>query len=137
MKIIAIININITGSPWRDQISNAILMLQENGELQVLYKKWWEIEGKDPSKKCDHMDDKKKDSANELSLANVGGVFVVLAAGLALSFFVALFEFIWKARQASNDQVNTFYSFHFFFIFITPNYQLSISPLKKSSLKFE
>lgn len=105
-------------------------MLQENGELQVLYKKWWEIEGKDPSKKCDYLDDKKKDSANELSLANVGGVFVVLAAGLALSFFVAFFEFIWKARQASNDQVNTFYSFHFF-IFITPNYQLFLSLLSK------
>lgn len=97
---------NIKGSPWRDQISNAILQLQENGELQVLYKKWWEIEGKDPNQKCDQSDDKKKDSANELSLANVGGVFVVLAVGLILSFFVAFFEFIWKARQASNDQVS-------------------------------
>lgn len=111
-------------------------MLQENGELQVLYKKWWEIEGKDPSKKCDYLDDKKKDSANELSLANVGGVFVVLAAGLALSFFVAFFEFIWKARQASNDQVNTFYSFHFFHFYYS---QLSAFYLssQKSSFKFE
>jgi ionotropic glutamate receptor len=71
-----------------------------------MYTKWWEREGKDPNKKCDQLDDKKKDSANELSLANVGGVFVVLAAGLGLSFFVALFEFIWKARQASDDQVS-------------------------------
>lgn len=73
-----------------------------------MYTKWWEKEGKDPSQKCDQIDDKKKDSANELSLANVGGVFVVLAAGLGLSFFVALFEFIWKARQTSDDQVSDF-----------------------------
>ncbi len=30
-----------TGSPWREKISNAILKLQENGELQELYSKWW------------------------------------------------------------------------------------------------
>ena len=30
-----------TGSPWREKISNAILQLQENGELQELYSKWW------------------------------------------------------------------------------------------------
>ena len=96
----------ILGSPWRDQISNAILQLQEKGDLQELYTKWWEIEVKDPNQNCDFTDDKKKDSANELSLANVGGVFVVLAVGLCLSFLVAVLEFIWKARQPSNDQVN-------------------------------
>ncbi len=101
------------GSPWRDQISNAILQLQEKGDLQELYTKWWEIEGKDPNQKCDFTDDKKKDSANELSLANVGGVFVVLAVGLFLSFFVALLEFIWKAKQPSNDQVKIVF-YHFF-----------------------
>jgi hypothetical protein len=99
------LNLFFKGSPWRDQISNAILQLQEKGDLQELYTKWWEKEDKDLSQKCDNTDDKKKDSANELSLANVGGVFVVLAVGLCLSFIVAILEFIWKARQTSDDNV--------------------------------
>ena len=82
------------------------MQLQEKGDLQELYTKWWEKEGKDPDQKCDNTDDKKKDSANELSLANVGGVFVVLAVGLCISFIVAILEFMWKARQTSDDQVN-------------------------------
>lgn len=98
----------LKGSPWLDPISNVILQLQENGELQELYTKWWKREDMDSSQKCDLVDDKKKDSANELSLANVGGVFVVLAAGLGLSFLVALLEFIWKARQDSDGKVLPF-----------------------------
>ena len=66
--------------------------------------KWWE-KAKDLYVKCDAFDDKKKDSANELSLANVGGVFVVLIVGLCLSFAVAILEFIWSAKKTSNDQV--------------------------------
>ena len=93
-----------TGSPWRDQISNAILQLQENGELQELYTKWWEKEGN--NQKCDNSEDKKKDSASELSLASVGGVFVVLAFGLGLSFLVAFFESIWVARKNSHNKVS-------------------------------
>ena len=100
---------------WRDQISNAILQLQEKGYLQELYKYWWEG-GKAI---CNNEDDKKKDSASELSLANVGGVFVVLAIGLCLSFVVALLEFMWKARQTSNDNVSYFLIFCFLlFLFL-------------------
>ncbi|CAF0769509.1 unnamed protein product [Brachionus calyciflorus] len=94
------------GSPWRDQISNAILQLQEKGDLQELYIKWWEKEGKDPNHKCEKFDDKKKDSASELSLANVGGIFVVLSVGLILSFLVAILEFYWKTRQHPKEKGN-------------------------------
>jgi hypothetical protein len=93
-----------TGSPWRDQISNAILQLQENGELQELYTKWWEKEDITSGTKCDSIDDKKKDSASELSFAQVGGVFAVLAVGLCLSFVVAILEFAWKAKQTSDKK---------------------------------
>jgi len=41
--------------------------------------------------------------ANELSLANVGGVFVVLLAGMGLACLIAVFEFIWKSRQLATD----------------------------------
>ena len=92
----------LLGSPWRDQISNAILKLQEDGLLQYLYTKWWKQKG---AVICENNDEKKKDSANELGLANVGGVFVVLVAGLCLSFIAALLEFIWKARQVADKRV--------------------------------
>jgi hypothetical protein len=55
------------------------------------------------------MTDKKKDSASELSVANVGGIFVVLVFGLIVAFIVAILEFFWIAKKPSNDQVN-FYS---------------------------
>ena len=73
--------------------------------MQELYTKWWEKEDLNQENKCDVNDDKKKDSANELNFSNVGGIFLVLAVGLCISFVVALFEFFWKARQTSDDNV--------------------------------
>lgn len=40
----------------------------------------------------------KSNNANELSLASVGGVFVVLLAGLGLACITAVGEFMWKMR---------------------------------------
>ena len=74
--------------------------------MQELYTKWWEKEDINTDQRCDVVDDKKKDSASELSFASVGGIFLVLAVGLVLSFVVALCEFFWRARQMSNDAVN-------------------------------
>jgi ionotropic glutamate receptor len=91
-----------TGSPWRDQISSAILKLQEDSILQFLYTKWWKQKG---AVACENTDEMKKDSANELGLANVGGVFVVLVAGLGLSVVAALLEFLWKARKNKDKRV--------------------------------
>ncbi len=42
--------------------------------------------------------------ANELSLANVGGVFVVLLAGMGLACLIAVFEFIWKSRKLATEE---------------------------------
>ena len=48
-------------------------------------------------------DDDRLSNANELSLANVGGVFVVLLAGMGLACLIAVFEFIWKSRKLANE----------------------------------
>ncbi len=95
---------NFKGSPWRDIISNAILQLQENGDLQELYTKWWEIEDKDPNQKCDYIDD-KNDSASELSLESVNGIFVIMAIGVVLSFIIAFIEFVFKAKTTHDGKV--------------------------------
>ncbi|XP_064627054.1 glutamate receptor ionotropic, kainate 2-like isoform X3 [Lineus longissimus] len=91
------------GSPYRDILSDAILRLQEEQKLQLLYNEWWKE--KSGGGKCDNTDPNNKD-ANELGVENVGGVFVVLLGGLALSTIVAIGEFIWKARKnADEDKV--------------------------------
>ena len=69
--------------------------------LQMLYNKWWKEKG--GAGRCDAEKDAKKD-ANELGVENVGGVFVVLLGGLILSIFVAIFEFIWKARKTAEEE---------------------------------
>jgi hypothetical protein len=68
-----------------------------------LYNLWWKERG--GAGKCDTAEPNNKD-ANELGVENVGGVFVVLLGGLALSTIVAVIEFIWKARKnADEDKV--------------------------------
>ncbi|XP_059470908.1 glutamate receptor ionotropic, kainate 2-like isoform X6 [Neocloeon triangulifer] len=85
------------GSPWRDKISLAILELQEKGEIQMLYDKWW----KNPGDTCTRNDKGKESKANALGVQNIGGVFVVLLCGLALAVIVAIFEFCWNNKRNS------------------------------------
>lgn len=51
---------------------------------------------------------KKKGSSSvtELSLGNVGGVFVVLLGGIAASLIMSIFEFMWRARKVAPDRVS-------------------------------
>lgn len=57
-----------SGSPWRDRISLAILDLQEKGEIQILYDKWW----KSPSDTCLRNEKGKESKANALGVSNIG-----------------------------------------------------------------
>ena len=41
----------------------------------------------------------QESGANALSLSNVGGVFVVLIAGLTLACITAFFENLWNKRE--------------------------------------
>ncbi|KAJ8412533.1 hypothetical protein AAFF_G00128690 [Aldrovandia affinis] len=78
------------GSPYRDKVTIAILQLQEEGKLHMMKEKWWRGNG------CPEEDSKE---ASALGVENIGGIFIVLAAGLVLSVFVAIGEFIYKARR--------------------------------------
>ncbi|XP_041114644.1 LOW QUALITY PROTEIN: glutamate receptor ionotropic, kainate 1-like [Polyodon spathula] len=81
------------GSPYRDKVTIAILQLQEEGKLHMMKEKWWRGNG------CPEEDSKE---ASALGVENIGGIFIVLAAGLVLSVFVAIGEFIYKSRK-NND----------------------------------
>uniref|UniRef100_A0A8C9NRM7 Glutamate receptor n=1 Tax=Serinus canaria TaxID=9135 RepID=A0A8C9NRM7_SERCA len=87
------------GSPYRDKITIAILQLQEEDKLHVMKEKWWRGNG------CPEDENKE---ASALGIQNIGGIFIVLAAGLVLSVFVAMVEFIYKLRKtAEREQVPT------------------------------
>ncbi|XP_064489275.1 glutamate receptor ionotropic, kainate 3-like [Ornithodoros turicata] len=87
-------------SPYRQILSSGILKLQEAGKLHSFKEKWWK-ERKGGGKCAD--DSKKSSAVTELSLANVGGVFVVLLGGLGLASVVAIMEFLYKARKSSRE----------------------------------
>ncbi|NXE22304.1 GRIK1 protein, partial [Ardeotis kori] len=90
------------GSPYRDKITIAILQLQEEGKLHMMKEKWWRGNG------CPEEDSKE---ASALGVENIGGIFIVLAAGLVLSVFVAIGEFIYKSRKNSDiEQVSHTFS---------------------------
>ncbi|KAG1665510.1 Glutamate receptor ionotropic, kainate 2 [Nymphon striatum] len=89
-------------SPYQQLISSAILQLQEETRLDSLKLKWWKLERGGGS--CKHFDEQQKSlSAAELSLSNVGGVFVVLLGGLAISCVIAMSEFIWETKKINES----------------------------------
>ncbi|XP_034168803.1 glutamate receptor ionotropic, kainate 1 isoform X4 [Pangasianodon hypophthalmus] len=90
------------GSPYRDKVTIAILQLQEEGKLHMMKEKWWRGNG------CPEENNKE---ANALGVENIGGIFIVLAAGLVLSVFVAIGEFIYKSRQ--NSDVEEAFCFYY------------------------
>ncbi|XP_067614580.1 glutamate receptor ionotropic, kainate 2-like [Eurosta solidaginis] len=81
-------------SPWRDKISLSILELQERGDIQMLYDKWWKSAGDT----CIRTSVNKQTKANALGQDNIGGVFVVLLVGIGAAACVAMLEF-WYHTQ--------------------------------------
>lgn len=47
---------------------------------------------------------KSSSTANELGLSNVGGVFVVLIAGMGVACVIAVCEFVWKSRKVATEE---------------------------------
>ena len=79
-------------SPYRSLISDAILKLQEEGKLHLLKQKWWQ-------RYCGYYYSEPILYVSELGLANVGGLFVILAAGSCIAVIICLCEFVWKMKN--------------------------------------
>ncbi len=56
----------------------------------MMKEKWWRGNG------CPEEDSKE---ASALGVQNIGGIFIVLAAGLVLSLFVAVGKVLYKSKQ--------------------------------------
>ncbi|XP_048452663.1 glutamate receptor ionotropic, kainate 2 [Rhincodon typus] len=89
------------GSPYREKITIAILQLQEEGKLHMMKEKWWRGNG------CPEEESKE---ASALGVQNIGGIFIVLAAGLVLSIFVAVGEFLYKSKKNAQLEKRSFCS---------------------------
>ncbi|UYV80345.1 hypothetical protein LAZ67_18002560 [Cordylochernes scorpioides] len=91
---------DVTGSPYRSLLSNALLILQEDGTLQTLRDRWWR------AKECPLgiNGDGSEPTGGPLDLTKLGGVFVLLLSGLGLSCVLAICEFIWKTKKMVREE---------------------------------
>ncbi|XP_055379346.1 glutamate receptor ionotropic, kainate 2-like [Condylostylus longicornis] len=88
------------GAEYRSNLSVAILKLSEKGEMFALKKKWW----KGHNVTCEKFD---AGGNNELTLANVGGVFLVLSGGLFTSYIIGIFEFLMHVHKVAVENKMT------------------------------
>ncbi|XP_072745109.1 glutamate receptor ionotropic, kainate 2 isoform X2 [Anoplolepis gracilipes] len=84
-------------SPYRHHLNTALLKLSESGIITELKKKWWQE--KRGGGKC--RENGGTSSAEELGLNNVGGVFLVLTVGVALSCVYTIFELLLDVGRTS------------------------------------
>ena len=82
--------------PYKEQINNAILKLQENGFMHKLRTKWWKQKG---AKNCKALREAASSKAKALTVENVAGAFLVLIIGLIMATFTACIEFLWSSRS--------------------------------------
>ncbi|XP_053396125.1 glutamate receptor ionotropic, kainate 2-like isoform X3 [Mercenaria mercenaria] len=93
-------------SPWIALLSKEIVHLQQKQVISKFYTKWWVEKS---GAVCEDDTDKKKNT-NALGVANVGGVFVVLAGGTIFALLVAILEFLWKVSRNARVDKQTFWS---------------------------
>lgn len=87
------------GSTLKDEMSSAILQLLNQRVLEGLKEKWW---NKNPDKVV--CDDSEKDS-DGISIANIGGVFIVIFIGIVLSCITLIFEYWYYKQKRSGTRV--------------------------------
>ncbi|PSN42075.1 Glutamate receptor ionotropic [Blattella germanica] len=87
-------------STYRNVLSTAVLKLQESGKLSKLKTKWWKEER--GGGKCSET--RSSGNPSSLNLQNVGGVFVVLVAGLIMACLIALLELLCHICEISRRE---------------------------------
>ncbi|XP_060848999.1 glutamate receptor ionotropic, kainate 3-like isoform X1 [Rhopalosiphum padi] len=90
---------------FRNVLSANILSLQEKGKLTALKNKWWKE--KRGGGACQDTDNNE---ASELSMKNVGGVFIVLCSGVAVAAVLAALEMFWTLWKTTSKEKVSFKS---------------------------
>jgi ionotropic glutamate receptor len=96
-------------SSLKDALSSAILKLLNERKLEKLKEDWW----KKFSRRCEDI----KKSSDGISIHNIGGVFIVIFAGVILACITLFFEWIFL-RMKKNNMKNNMQSIN------NPNYNL-------------
>ncbi|GAB6031583.1 hypothetical protein CHUAL_009348 [Chamberlinius hualienensis] len=91
-------------SDLKEKLSIGILKMQNARTLEILKEKWWQ---NNPYQvHCE------EDQYTEgISLRNIGGIFVVIVAGIGLSWIILLLEFLWNKtvpRSIRKKNVDSF-----------------------------
>ncbi|KAF2904858.1 hypothetical protein ILUMI_01329 [Ignelater luminosus] len=90
---------------YRGEINDAILKFQETGVLQTLKDKWWKE--LNVGEACEETIATPSDGS--LTLANVGGVFLVLGIGTLISFLISVIEFLWNVKNIAVEEHITYW----------------------------
>ncbi|KAF7998303.1 hypothetical protein HCN44_009701 [Aphidius gifuensis] len=88
------------GSPLKDQFNNAILQLLNKRQLEQLKAKWWQNNKKKMS--CEQQDDQ----SDGISLANIGGVFIVIFVGIGMACVTLGLEYWWYRCYIGKNRRN-------------------------------
>ncbi|XP_063363019.1 glutamate receptor ionotropic, kainate 3-like [Cydia amplana] len=91
------------GSPYKKVMDDALLKLQENGELQKLKDLWWKE--KRGGGKCGQ---ETKEEEKQLGMKHMTGVFVVLGVGCILGIVISILDMLWGVFQRSVKYKTTF-----------------------------
>ena len=98
------------GSPYTSLLSNVILKLQEEQYLKNLRNKWFmDYPAKLRELREPHLSECPKlvvasSGAKEMEVQDVGGVFIVLIAGLLIGILFSLVEIWWKAKKIARHE---------------------------------
>ncbi|GMR60627.1 hypothetical protein PMAYCL1PPCAC_30822 [Pristionchus mayeri] len=88
-----------TGHPLKDDVSSAILLLLNQRRLEALKEKWW---NENPKRMVCPVN---TDESDGISIQNIGGVFIVILAGIVLSIVTLTCEYFYyrRATPVSKD----------------------------------
>ncbi|ELU00163.1 hypothetical protein CAPTEDRAFT_169825 [Capitella teleta] len=81
------------GARYRDDLSMAILKLGELGRIAQLEEKWWD------ETKCPPVNKPVPNKTRSLTIHKVGGVFVILAVGIAVSLAAGVMDYYYRTRR--------------------------------------
>ncbi|XP_069774679.1 probable glutamate receptor [Narcine bancroftii] len=82
-----------SGDSLRDDLSLAILELEESGNLHLMKAKWWRSS----------CNEESSGQWSPLKLNHIGGALLLLAIGLALALVIAFIELAMKSRTKANQ----------------------------------
>lgn len=91
---------SFTDSPYRGALSEAVLQMQESGDISKMKIKYWKE--KRGGGACTDGGG-EEGGAEELEVANVGGVFILLIVGSGVAIIASIFDLAFAVRSRASD----------------------------------